>query len=241
MSRKEDYINKIEDFSNESLPNININPEDQRRIKESVMKLIKNLKEKNLNDFKINITEEEAINIKNELGEDAEKRVLGVKNSKVMKGIVEKTIEKELEDETIIKKVEYKLPSIAFSGLSAIFNYAFVTDKEFIWYGFDINYKIVTKGRRKLSELKRVGRVREGLDEESGIEFYISGKNFYFPMIIRGSDSIADIDEMIEYLVSIGVKRFNKDKFAKYEKIFYIITYSIVALGLLKFITSVFL
>ena len=240
MSRKEDYIDKIEDFSNEKLPSINIDPEDQRKIKEGVINLIKKLKEKNLNDFNINVTEEEAINIKEELGENSEKRVYGVKDSKIMMGIVEKTIEKELEGETIIKSVKYRLPSIVFYGLSSIYNYTFVTDKEFIWYGFDINYKIVTQGRKPLSMLKRAGRVRNEQDEDGGIEFYVSGKGFYMPMIIRGGDSIDEMEEMIEYLNSIGVKKFNKDKFAKYEKLFYIILYGITVFGLIKAVSILF-
>lgn len=240
MSRKEDYLDRIEDFSEVVLPEVEMYEKDKQKIKIEVIDMINKLKSKNRDEFNINVTEEEAIEMKLELGEDADKRVRGVKSAKFMKEIIEKTIEKELEREKIVHRVEFILPSIMFYGLSSIYNYMIVTEDSFIWYGFDSNYKIVTKGRRKIAELNRVGRVRFCSDDEAGVEFYVSGKDFYFPMIIRGDKAIKKMDEVIAYLSDEGVKKFNKDKFAKYEKIFYIVLYGLAAIGMFKAVEVVF-
>ncbi|MGL5067690.1 MAG: hypothetical protein ACRC6T_07660 [Sarcina sp.] len=234
MRNQEDYLNKIEDFSKVTLPNIDINQKDKEKIKENIMKLIKKLQEKNLDEFKININEDDIEAIKNNLGEDSDKRVYGVKDSKVMKEIIEQTIANELKGENIIQSIEYELPSIIYWGRSAIFNYAYVTDKEFIWYSFTIDYQLVSKGREKLEKIKSVGRVREddGEGDDNGIEFWIRGGEAYFILVIHGAKKVREMDKFLEFFTNRGVKLFDKKQFAMREKIFYLITWGMVAVGL---------
>lgn len=231
MREKEDYLNKIEDFTAVTLPGVEINESDKEKIKMNIMKLIGELQERNSDEFKINVTDEEVETIQSNLDEESDKRVYGVKDSKVMKEIIEQTIVNELKDENIIQSIEYELPSIVYWGCSAIFNYAYVTDKEFIWYGFDIEYKLVSKGRESLENIKSVGRMREDKTDEGGIEFWIRGGEAYFVLVIHGAKKVREMDEFIKFFTDRGVKLFDKKKFATREKIFYALTWGMTAIA----------
>lgn len=240
MSRNESYIDKIEDFSNIELPDVDIYEEDKEKIKSNIVKILGDLKQKNSDDFKINVTQEQADELKNQLGKEVDDRVFGVRGSKFMKKIIEQTIQDELEGERIIKSIEYELPPVVFWGLSAIHNYAYITDKEFIWYNFDVNYKLVSKGRELLTSIKTVGRVRHDKTDSGGIEFFVRGEKFYFVLIIHGSEKVHEMDDFIGYIHdNYKAKLFDKNKFAKGEMIFYGITAVLVIIGLSYFFAQI--
>ncbi|MGL4451193.1 MAG: hypothetical protein ACRCTZ_08395 [Sarcina sp.] len=234
MKKNENYLDKIEDFTNVELPNIDMKDADKEQIKENVKKLISKLQERNLDEFQINVSDEVVNEITKNIDQDSERRVYGVKDSKVMKQIVEETIANELQGEKIIKSIEYELPSIFYWGRSAIFNYAYITETDLVWFGFDIEYKLVSKGRDKISNIKSVGRVREKISEteETGIEFWIRGEESYFILIIHGDKKVKEMDEFIQFFIDRGSKVFDQKKFAIREAIFYAITWGLAAIGI---------
>lgn len=234
MKKYENFIDKIEDFSSFEFPSEDISCEEKEIIKKNVINILSELKSKNNLEHSINITEKEAMKLRNELGDKASEAIMGVKDSNFMKSIIRKSIEDELKNEIIIKSIEYQLPSFIYWGLSAVFNFAYITDKEFIWYGFDVNYKLVTKGKEKLEDIKVVGRVRDTNDDKHGIEFYIKGKNSYFVLMIHGERKVAEMDEFIQYIhQNYKAKLFDKKKFAKKERNYYIVIAMLVVFGIL--------
>ncbi|MGL4654691.1 MAG: hypothetical protein ACRCWM_02220 [Sarcina sp.] len=242
MKKKEDYLNKIEDFTNVELPNVEMKDADKEQIKENIMKLINKLQERNLDEFEINVSEEDINTISENIDKDSDRRVYGVKDSKVMKQIIEQTIANELRGEKIIKSIEYELPSIVYWGRSAIFNYAYITETDLVWFGFDIEYKLVSKGRDKLSNIKSVGRVREKISEyeETGIEFWIRGEEAYFALIIYGDKKVKEMDEFIQYFIDKGAKVFDQKKFAFREMLFYAFTWGVAAIGIFFVLREIF-
>ncbi|MGL4989929.1 MAG: hypothetical protein ACRC57_02015 [Sarcina sp.] len=234
MKKDETFIEKIEDFSNFEFPSEDISYEEKEAIKKNIISVLSRLKNNNNLEYNINVTEKEAINIRENLGAKASETIMGVKDSMLMKSIIRKSIEDELKNETVIKFIEYQLPSFIYWGLSAVFNFAYITDKEFIWYGFDINYKLVTKGREKLEDIKTVGRVRDNEDDKHGVEFYIKGENSYFILMIHGEKKVSEMDEFIEYIhQNYKAKLFDKKKFAKKERNYYIVIAMLAIFGIL--------
>lgn len=235
MKKDENFIDKIEDFSNFEFPIEDICNEEKEAIKKNVISILSQLKNKNNLEHNINVTEKEAIELRDELGDKGSESIMGVKDSRFMKSIIRKSIEDELKNETIIKSIEYQLPSFIYWGLSAVFNFAYITDKEFIWYGFDINYKLVTKGKEKLKDISVVGRVRDNDDDKHGVEFFIKGKNSYFVLMIHGERKVAQMDDFIGYIhKTYKVKLFDKKKFAKKERACYIVITILAIIGVLS-------
>ncbi|MGL4742266.1 MAG: hypothetical protein ACRC41_15975 [Sarcina sp.] len=236
--KDKDYLNVIEEIDENELPNVELNGEEKDVIKKDVFRVLKKLKERNI-DFDVDIDEKEALEYIDNKNEDLKKAIYGVKNSKMMKLFIENRINEELKNENILKSIEYELPSIFYWGRSAIFNYAFITDEEFIWYGFDIDYKLVTKGREKLEKIRSAGKIRDSFETE-GVEYCIRSKNSYFVLIIYSETKIKEMDEFIEFLNSRGVRLFNKARFAMFEKVFYGVLYTMTGLGLIYMLQKLF-
>ncbi|MGL5635215.1 MAG: hypothetical protein ACRCX8_18275 [Sarcina sp.] len=236
--KDKDYLNIIEEIDESELPKVELDREEKEFIKKDVFRVLKKLKERNI-DFNINIEDENALECMNGDEEELTKAIYGVKNSKMMRLFIESRINEELKNDNILKSIEYELPSIFYWGRSAIFNYAFITDDEFIWYGFDIDYKLVSKGREKLKDIKSAGRIRDEF-ETDGIEYCIRGKHSYFVLVIYSNSKINEMDEFVDYLNSRGVKLFNRARFSLFEKIFYGVLYGMTALGLMYMLQKLF-
>lgn len=236
--KDKDYLNVIEEINENELPNVELNGEEKEYIKKDVFRVLKKLKERNI-DFDVNIDEKDALKYVNNEDAELEKAIYGIKNSRMMRVFIESRIDEELKNENILKRIEYELPSIFYWGRSAIFNYAFITDDEFIWYGFDIDYKLVTKGREKLKKIRSAGKLRDSFETE-GVEYCIRGTNSYFVLVIYNEPKIKEMDEFIDFLNSRGIKLFNKARFAMFEKIFYGVLYTMTGLGLIYMLQKLF-
>lgn len=228
MKMEKSYLGQIEEFSEFDLPDVNLSDEEIERVRGNIMSVLTNLEGKN-RTMKFNLTDEELMEVKENLGSDSEKMVNGVKQSLLMRDIVIKNIEKELEGEVIVKKVFFEAPSVIYWGLSAVNNICYLTEKEFIYYGFDINYKEVSSFRCLIKDIKEAGRTIDKEKEDKYMLAFIvrTNENLLYMYTVAKSKS-NELDELMELLNGSGIKEYDKKKTYREEKFLSIFTVAIV-------------
>ncbi|MBW4873153.1 MAG: hypothetical protein KZY55_03755, partial [Paeniclostridium sp.] len=97
MKKKDEYNFKIEEYSELDLCQDSMNKEQKEKIKNKTIKIIEEIKYLN-SQFKIDVTVEEIVSLKNKLGEKSNTSEHGIKNSNLLKYIILKTIEKDMEN-----------------------------------------------------------------------------------------------------------------------------------------------
>ncbi|MDU6248639.1 MAG: hypothetical protein E6612_06935, partial [Paeniclostridium sordellii] len=97
MKKKDEYNFKIEEYSELDLCQDSMNKEQKEKIKNTTIKIIEEIKYLN-SQFKIDVTVEEILSLKNKLGEKSNTSEHGIENSNLLKYIILKTIEKDMEN-----------------------------------------------------------------------------------------------------------------------------------------------
>lgn len=240
MKMEKNYLDQIEEFSEFELPDVNLSDEEIERVRVNIMSVLANLEEKN-REMKFNLTQEELMELKENLGSDSEKMVNGVKQSLLMRDIMIKNIEKQLEGEVIVKKVVFEAPSIIYWGLSAVNNICYLTEKEFIYYGFDINYKEVSSFRCLIKDIKEAGRtIDKEKEDKNMLEFIVKTPDKWIAMYTVVKSKSTELDELMELLIEKGVKQFDKKKLERQNKIVYIIIAILTVGGILASLRPLF-
>ena len=100
------YYDLIEEFDENKLPDVNINEEEINRVKNKVIGVINRLQNENKN-IKLDINLEDALKIKEKLGDNADKAIFGVESAGLMRALILKSVrEKEgLDKEDIVDEL----------------------------------------------------------------------------------------------------------------------------------------
>lgn len=109
-----------------------------------------------------------------------------------------------------------------------------ITEKEFIYYGFDINYKEVSSFKCLIKDIKEAGRSIDKEKEAKGmLEFIVKTPEKWVCMYTVAKAKSNELDELMELLLEKGVKEFDKKKLERQNKIAYIIIAILTIVGLL--------
>lgn len=160
------------------------------------------------------VSEEEVNNIVNELGEDVEKSKYGVRYYQVLKNIVCKKVDEELnlnESEIICKIIA--LGGVAFTNATlmtsggAVYYRVVVTKSKIYSYSFDYFFKLVSKLEYNLSEIKEIKIAEAGQDGIIPYDGYQIGFNDGKFIILYSINKFAvkDLDILKDKLIEQGV------------------------------------
>lgn len=159
MDKDKLFLDNIEEFDEDKLPDIDINEEELNRVKENIFSVIDKLKNKNKSlDFKISL--EDALKIKNELGANSNRPIYYNKDAMLMRAIMIKTIkEKEnLKDCDIISELCRPIDSCSWWWGAPVCYQLFITKDKLIIYSFDSQYKIINSFKTPFNEIKEAGQ-----------------------------------------------------------------------------------
>ncbi|MGL4570433.1 MAG: hypothetical protein ACRCVJ_05165 [Clostridium sp.] len=209
-----DYFDKIEEFDEADLPNVEMNVEEVKRVKESVIKIVKSLKDRNKNlDF--NITLEGALKLKNELGNNADKAIYGTKCALLMRSIMLKTIEEEegLKKEDIVDELFRNVHAPTWWWGAAVCYKLFLTKEKLIIYSFDSHYKVFSNYKVSIGEVIEAGRAGKEkciMDEDEQIIVLKDTKIVLSPDYGGSKD---DLLRFMESLRNMGVNDVDRSGF----------------------------
>lgn len=214
MSKEKDYLDMIEEFDENNLPDIDINSEELKRVKGKVFSIIEKLKNSNKSlDF--NITLDEALKLKERLGDNAEKAIYGVESAKLMRAIMLETIKENegLKDEDIVDELLRDINAHYWWRGGAVCYKLFLTKDKLIIYSFDSHYKIFSNYKIRLYEIIEAGKAGKAkcmMDEEEQI-IVLKDKVIYFDPKYGGKES--DLLRFMESLKKAGVKDVDRSRF----------------------------
>lgn len=209
-----DYFDKIEEFDEGNLPDVEMSIEEVNRVKNNVIKIVKSLKDKNKRlDF--NITLEGALKLKNELGDNADKAIYGTKSALLMRSIMLKTIEEKegLKKEDIVDELFRNVHAPTWWWGAAVCYKMFLIKDKLIIYSFDSHYKIFSHYKVNIDEVIEAGRAGKGkciMDEDEQIIVLKDTKIVLRPDYGGSKD---DLLRFMESLRTMGVKDVDRSGF----------------------------
>lgn len=211
---KNDYFDLIEEFDENKLPDVEINDEEMNRVKVKVINIIEKLRKQN-DKIELNINLEEALKVKEKLGDNAEKAIFGVESAVLMRSIVLKMVrEKEnLKDEDIIDELFINVHAPNWWRGAAVCYKFFLTKDKLIIYSFDSHYKIFSHYRLNINEIKcagTAGKAKCHMHEDEEI-IVLSNATIYLDPNYGGRSS--DLLRFMNSLKEVGVKDVNREIF----------------------------
>lgn len=186
MDKEKNYLDSIEEFDETTLPEVNINQAEIDRVRKKVFGIIEGLKNKN-KKLGFNIKLEDALKIKNELGNNADKAIYGVESAGLMRAIMLKTIKEkeELTAEDIVDELLIDVPAPNHWRGAAICYQLYLTKNKVIIYSFDSQYKVFSSYNLNFNEVKAAGEAGEAKcmmnSDEQIIELVNNTTIFLYP------------------------------------------------------------
>lgn len=209
-----DYLDNIEELDERELPNVNIDKEKIEMIKSNVMGTIKGLQERN-KMVDVNITLEEALSIREKLGDNADQTIFGVKSAKLMRDVMIKVIEEKegIAKEDIVAELFRDAYNIYSRGMAnaAMYYKLFLTKKELIIYVFDTEYKVLNNYRTLIENVK-VGKAGALNSHMRSDEYFIELPDTKIILYRSSGGSEESFDGFIESLKEAGVTEPSKGK-----------------------------
>lgn len=191
MKKKDEYNFKIEEYSELDLCQDSMNKEQKEKIKNKTIKIIEEIKYLN-SQFKIDVTLEEILSLKNKLGEKSNTSEHGIENSNLLKYIILKTIEKDMEnlkseiiDELFVPSF-ISLPGVNTSYINynaAYFFKMYLTKDKLIYYGISERFKIVSKKTIYINDIKLIGKSIKNKRYSKGLAYGVDTRSGYMSFI----------------------------------------------------------
>ncbi|MGL4911500.1 MAG: hypothetical protein ACRC3Y_03630 [Romboutsia sp.] len=157
---------EIESFTEDDLFDGNLSKKQIEKTKKTLSKTINLLKELN-SQLDIDVTLEDVLKLKRELGEDFEKIEFGVKYAPVLRKIVLDAIDKDIKKNNIeVIDQLFVTSQIAIPGRvdtvalhdAAYFYKMYLTKDNLISYSLNDKYKIISKRIFKFDEIRSIGK-----------------------------------------------------------------------------------
>lgn len=240
MNKELDYLDKIEVFDEAKLPDIEINDEEKERVKKNILEVIEKLKKVNKAiDFKITL--DEAIKIKEKLGNNAEKCIFGVKYARLMREIMIRVIEEEenIKSDDIVDEIFLNLRGDYWWRGGAIGYKLYLIKDYLLIYSFDVNYKIRTKYKVKLDEIYGAGVAGKAKCHLSEDEKIIEFKDNRIYLECESDEKKEEVSRFVNSLRLVGVKDIDRSG-KPWAHIVYYIIQGIVVLMMINWIWSAF-
>ncbi len=208
------YYDLIEEFDENKLPDVNINEEEINRVKNKVIGVINSLQNENKN-IKLDINLEDALKIKEKLGDNADKAIFGVESAGLMRALILKSVrEKEgLDKEDIVDELFRNVHAPNWWRGAAVCYKFFLTKDKLIIYSFDSHYKIFSHYKLNIEEIKGaglVGKAKCHMHEDEQI-IILPNTTIYLDPNYGGNKE--DLLRFMDSLKKIGVKDINRGGF----------------------------
>ncbi|MGL5417667.1 MAG: hypothetical protein ACRDAU_18510 [Clostridium sp.] len=152
-----DYLDNIEEFNTNTLPEVSLNEDEVNRIKENILKVLKVLKEKNEG---FNISIEQAFKIREKIGSSAEKKILGIENTKLMRALITEEIKEKynIKKEDVVYEYYTKTLGEAYwFWKSTVYYEIIVTKRKVLIIGFDADVNITIEKYIEPKDIKEAG------------------------------------------------------------------------------------
>lgn len=229
-----DRFDLIEEFDESILPNVSIDQEEINEIIYKVMSIIKGLK-KNNKKIKFNISLNEALEIRNQLGDKVDKAIYGRKHALLMREIMIKVLEEEdkvrneeIKDELLV----YVPASYWWRGGTVCYKMYLTKNNRLIIYAFDADYKVINKYDIETKDIKwagEAGKKNKHMYENEQIIWFDEIRIHLNPDYGEKGD---DICKFIDSLRATGVPDVDKSGVSLVDNIYKIIC-AIVAIGII--------
>lgn len=190
-NKKENLKFKIEEFTEADLFEEGLTEKQKEKTKKRMGKMLDELKEAN-EKLDIDITLEEMIAIKQNLGELGNEHEHGIQNVNVLKYIVLKAIDKnmkkidvEIIDELFIPNF-ISLPGVNTSHVyhgSTFFYKFYLTKDKLIYYGISERYEVLRKRSIDLKDIKVIGKSVKNNNKSKGLAWGIDTMTGYTSFI----------------------------------------------------------
>ncbi|MDU1538027.1 MAG: hypothetical protein E6902_00275 [Paeniclostridium sordellii] len=247
-NKKYDYKFEIEEYTEDDLFEDGLDKNQKEKIKKRMSMLLEELKEAN-SKFNINISLSEVLKIKKYLGESGDISEHGIKNSNVLKYIILKVIDKDMEslkneivDELFVPSF-ISMPGVNTSYINHGASYFFklyLTKDKLIYYGITENFKIVNKKIIEVKEVKSIGKAIENRRWSKGLAWGVNTTSGYMSFIETNDKNIIYLNHLknkyrksvIRFLSSLeritGIKAVKKSPLTYEDK--FVLGLEIVAL-----------
>ncbi len=247
-NKKYDYKFEIEEYTEADLFEDGLDKNQKEKIKKRMSMLLEELKEAN-SKFNINVSLSEVLKIKKYLGESGDISEHGIKNSNVLKYIILKVIDKDMEslkneivDELFVPSF-ISMPGVNTSYINHGASYFFklyLTKDKLIYYGITENFKIVNKKIIDVKEVKSIGKAIENRRWSKGLAWGVNTTSGYMSFIETNDKNIIYLNHLknkyrksvIRFLSSLeritGIKAVKKSPLTYEDK--FVLGLEIVAL-----------
>lgn len=229
-NKEDDYNFKIEEFNEDDLFEAGLDSKQKEKIKKRMAMLLKELKESN-RKFDIDITLEDILKIKTEMGKYGDEYEHGIKNSNVLKYITLNVIDKDIKqlkseviDELFVPSF-ISLPGVNTSYINNGASYFFklyLTKDKLIYYGISERFKIVSRKVIDIKSIKSIGKSVKNTKLSKGLAWGVDTKSGYMSFIEFNNREIIylnhlkskyrkDVDRFLSNLEEVtGIKAVNK-------------------------------
>ncbi|MEG1009807.1 MAG: hypothetical protein RSF67_08380 [Clostridia bacterium] len=191
MSKKGSYKFKIEEYTEADLFEEGLSEKQKEKTKARMTMLLKELKD-STSKFDINISLNDMLKIKNQLGEKGDTFEHGIKNSNVLKYIILKVIDKDMEhikdeviDELFVPSL-ISMPGVNTSYINYGASYFFkiyLTKNSLICYGITERFKIANKKTIDLKNIKTIGKSVTNRKWSKGLAYGVNTTSGYTSFI----------------------------------------------------------
>lgn len=197
----------IEEFDECELPNVEITENEKREIMNKVDYAIESLKNGN-KEMDFNISVDDAMKIKEKLGDKVDNYIYGRKHALLMREIMIKTIEEEegINEENIKEQLLVYIPaSYWWRGGAICYKMYLINENRLIIYSFDSGYNVFSKYNIPVEEIKcagEAGKAKKNMYDNEQVIFFKDTKIHLDPDYGHNKEEILNF---IEALRKVGV------------------------------------
>jgi hypothetical protein len=202
--KKDDYKFEIEEYTEEDLFESGMNEKQKEKLKRRMTILLEELKKAN-SKFNIDISLDDILKIKKNLDKNGDISEHGIKNSSVLKYIILKAIDKDMEnlkdeiiDELFVPSF-ISMPGVNTSYINYDASYFFklyLTKDNLIYYGISDRFKIVKKKMINLKDIKSVGKAVKNRRWSKGLAWGANTTSGYMSFIETNEKNIIYLNHL---------------------------------------------